>query len=147
MSFIQLEGNIKAGSTAANTSYAAEITSLLINRAVETITAPATFANATTDPNAGPETDSLTINFLGDPLTSSSFNNALWAAMDTDDKIMYFAATLNSSTTISATNPLFTCQIVVVDLDTGGDVAALRQQSKTYPIKAGTLVRATTGTI
>lgn len=147
MSFIQLEGNIKFGTTTAGTQYNSEITSLMINRAVETITAPATFANAITDPNAGPESDSLTINFLGDPLTASSFINALWEAMDTDEKILYWAATLNISTTVTATNPKYSGQIVVTDLDVGGDVAALRQQSKTYPIKAGTLLRETTGTI
>lgn len=144
---IQLEGNIKFGTTTAGTQYNSEITSLVINRTAEIITAPGTFANAITDPNAGVETQTLAVNFLGDPLSASSFINALWEAMETDEKILFWAATLTISTTVAATNPKYSGRIVVSDLDIGGDVGQLRQQSKTYPIKAGSLLRETTGTI
>lgn len=147
MSFVQLEGNIKFGSTTADTNYNASITSLVINRATDIITIPKTFANALTDSEAGGETQTLTINFLGDPLSASSFWAELWDAMDTDDKSLVFAATLNDSTTVSATNPKFSGTVIVAGLGTGGDPGALRTQSQTFPIKSGTLARTTTGSI
>ncbi len=147
MSFTQLEGNIKFGSTTADTSYNSSVTSLVITRATDIITVPKTFANALTDSIAGGETQTLTVNFLGDPLSASSFWAELWDAMDTDDKTLYFAGTLNDSTSVSATNPKFSGVVVVSSLDTGGQVGELRAQSQTFPIKAGTLARTTTGSI
>lgn len=143
MSFIQLEGNIKFGTTTAGTDYSSAITSLVINRTAEIITTPATFADATTDPHAGAETQTLDINFLSDPTSASSFWSLLYDAMDTDTKILYWSATLTASTTVSATNPQFSGQIVVSQLGTGGTVGQNREQSASYPIKAGTLAKAT----
>lgn len=143
----QLEGNIKFGTTAANTSFSAEITSLKVVRARNLVEVPATFFNAEPDQVAGTTSNMLEITFLGDPSAASTFWSMLYDAVDADLAELYWAATLASSVTVSATNPKFSGVAVIAGLETGAEVGTVRLQSQVFPIKAGTLAKATTGTI
>lgn len=144
MSFIQLEGYAKFGPVGGPlVEYNASVTSLVINRTRNTIDVPATWANATQDSKAGSRMEMLTLNFLSDPTSASSFWAELWDAIDTDDGELDFECNMVDAAT-SVSNPKFSGTIVVTGVDTGGQAGELRSQSVTFPIKAGTLVKTTT---
>jgi hypothetical protein len=130
--FIQLEGTIKIGPTGSLVDYSAAITSLTITKTRQLVTRPATFADARETQHAGPESDTITINFLNDE-AASGFWVELWDAINTDSAELDFDA-LYKPGAVGASNPRYTGRFVVAQLDQGGDVGALAQQRQTYPV-------------
>lgn len=128
MSDIQLEGSL----TIDGNDVSALVHSFVIHRTRSSVTVPPTLANRREVTKAGALVESVTINFH-----SSTAATSLWAdvydAIDTDDAEISLVGTLNPGDR-GPDNPEFTFDAVVLGVDTGADVGALRQQSITLPI-------------
>jgi hypothetical protein len=93
----------------------------------------------------GLETSSVTIEFLNDTATSSVLAT-LQAAWGTNVTVNLVQTKGNPTTTISATNPLYTMTCLVNNTtDINGAVGDLSTQSVTWNV-SGVVVVATTGT-
>lgn len=139
---IQLEGTIELGPVGESlTDFSDDITSLVIVRGREQVPRQPTFGNAQRIQGAGAREDQVTINFLHDTAASNVWSQ-LWDALDTDDSVLEFSATLKDEA-VSATNPEFTGKIVVTGLETGGEVGTRNNQSQTY--SAFDIVKSTGG--
>lgn len=140
--FIQLEGSLKFGLVTASTEYGSAVTSINIALGRNLIEVPATYANSQQSQAAGSRTQEMSITFLADPTAAASFWSELYAAYLTATGELKFEGTQEVGA-VSATNPKWAGTIIVTGLDVFGEVGGLRQQTQTYPIKAGTLVRTT----
>lgn len=140
--YIQLEGSAKFGPVGGPlVDYSNQITNCVINRTRATVSSPATWGDVTTDVNAGARTETLTINFLTS-VAAASFWAELWDALDTDSGELDFEIRL-SDAAVGADNPEFSGTLVTTGVDTGGQAGEIRSQSQTFPIKRGTLEKAT----
>lgn len=141
--FIQLEGHIKLGPVGGPlTDYSAEITKLVIKRTRTSVTIPATWADAEESEAAGARKNSMDIEFLT-ATTAASVWAELWDALDTDDAELDFEAT-QSTDAVGGDNPKWSGTIVVMSAETGGTAGTIRTQAQSFPIKKGTLEKATT---
>lgn len=140
MSDIQLTGNLYIGTVtteqlaASGTDYSASISSMVIKRTRTAVTVPPTLANIRETEKAGALKEMLEINFFSG-VDAASVWAELYDAIDTDSATLQFKGNLNSGPT-GPDNPEFSGSIVVLGVDTGADVGALRAQTQTFPITA-----------
>jgi hypothetical protein len=130
MSEIQLKGNLSIGGT----DVSAFVSSMIIKRERVSVTVPPTLGNIREVQKAGALKEALEITFF-----SSTAAASLWAdlydALDTDSAELAFVGNLSDAAT-GPDNPEFSGTIVVLGVDSGAAVGALREQSQTYPITA-----------
>ena len=136
----QLKGNIKmavAGSAVADV--AAYVSSMVLNTARASITVPAVLSTAQSSVVAGERSQSMTIRFHSD-VTAAAFWARLYSIIITDDSVADWEANWETGAT-TADNPKFSGTkatnngLVLLSLDLGADVGALRQQTITLPLQ------------
>jgi hypothetical protein len=142
MSLTQLKGNLMMGVITADTDVSAWVTRLTVQRLRESIAIPGTLATGQASVAAGAESDNLIIDFFSDLSAEAPFDLFEQAIESATSELM-FEGTLDPGA-VSATNPMYSGTAVILGLDIGGTVGQLRSQSQTFPIKAGTLTKATT---
>lgn len=128
MSEIQLTGSLTINSVDVSD----QVSSFVIKRTRNAVTVPATFGLNTESEAAGALKESIEIRFFSS-LSAASFWADLYDAIDTTTAELTFSGTLDDGA-VGADNPSFTGTMVVLGIDTGADVASLREQSQTYPI-------------
>lgn len=116
----------------------AGVSSLVVNRSRATVAVPASFAELEEGVLAGSRSATLTVNFFNDWSTTSAWRK-LNDAYETDSGEMEFSAVMLEGVAVGPTNPVIYGVAIVNDLDIGGTVNEFGQQSKTFPIKPGTL--------
>lgn len=143
MGFIQLRGNLTVGpaTTGAPSFDVADwVSEFRITSTRESVTIPATLGLEMSTA-AGARSDSMTITFHSD-VDAAGFWAFLYDIIETDSSEMKFAGNFNDGVT-SADNPEFSGTVVLLSLDSGNTVGALRQQTLTMPVVAGTLTEST----
>jgi len=136
----QLKFNLKAcvgGGTLENVMQFISMYKIVTQR--ESITVPATGATGRKSTSAGVKSEQVQLTFH-----SSNKAEEFWAmayeVINTDSAEMDFAGTMNDDV-ISDDNPQWSGTAVLLSLDTGTDVGALRQQTITLDVTdAGTTV-------
>jgi hypothetical protein len=128
MSDIQLKGALTIGGI----NVADQCSSFVIKTERNAVTVPASLSNIREVQKAGSKKLALEINFWS-TMAAADFWAELWDAVDTDSAELTFAGKLNDAA-LSADNPEYGGTIVVLALETGGEVGSLREQSQTYPI-------------
>ena len=136
---LQLKGNLMLGPITADTDVSAYVTAMTIKRSRTSIGIPATLATGEDSEAAGAGKTVIELAFFSD-FSADSIWDVLNAALDTPASELLFEGTLEEGV-VSATNPKWTGTLIVMGVDTGGVVGALRSQSVTYPVKQGTLVK------
>lgn len=136
MSDVQLTGELSLGGT----DFSDSIHSMIIRRTRTAVTRPPTLGNLRETQAAGALVEMLEINFSSS-LAAASVWADLYDAIDTDSAELTFAGLLNPGS-VGADNPEFSGTIVILGVDTGADVGALRQQTQTYPITAAGVAKA-----
>lgn len=136
----QLKGNLKLGVVTADIDVSASVTSMTIKKSRESITVPATLATGKATQVAGAGSETLDIVFHSS-MAAASLWAMLYDAMDTDTAELKFEGTLDEGL-VGADNPKFSGTIVILGVDTGGAVGALRQQTQSYPITAAGITKA-----
>ena len=142
LEYIQLEGYLKFGLVTATTDFGAQIPSLTLNMTRKKIALPATYGFATESEAAGARMNSVTINFFADPTETASLWSMFYSAFITTSSELQWEG-LQEAAVVSTTNPKWNGTLIVTDLQAFGPAGELRQNSVTFPIKAGTLIRAT----
>lgn len=137
MSEIQLTGSLTINSV----DVAANVSSFVIKRQRNAVTVPATLGELREYQKAGALTEMIEINFFSD-MAATSFWADLYDAIDTDSAELTFSGTLNAGA-VGVDNPSFSGSFVVMGVDTGASVGALREQSQTYPITVAGITKAT----
>jgi hypothetical protein len=136
----QLKGNLKmsvAGVAVADVS--AYVSSMVLNTARASISVPAVLSTAQSSTVAGETSQSLTIRFHSG-LLASQFWARLYAIITSADATADWEATWEEGV-VSADNPKFSGTAatgnaaVLLSLDLGADVGALRQQTITLPLQ------------
>lgn len=128
MSEIQLKGALTIGGV----NVGDQCSSFIIRTERNSVTVPANLSNIRETEKAGSKKLSLQINFWS-TMAAADFWAELWDAIDTDDATLAFTGKMNDAA-LSADNPEYSGNIVVLAVETGGEVGALRAQSQTYPI-------------
>jgi len=144
MTMTQLTGNLKMGVAPGPpaTDISQWVTKLIIQRTRDTVDIHAVLSTGIASVAAGAEHDFLIIDFFSD-LTASAPFSLFETAIMTPTAELLFTGTLDPGVP-SPTNPSWTGTAIILGIDIGGEVGALRGQSQTFPIKGGTLVKATT---
>ena len=138
--WVQTTGSVKFGPAAGTlTDYSASVTSLSFEQEADEQTIPATFASGEVGYEPGPKVRRMAINFLTESIPTGLYDE-FETAFEGGTSV-FFETTFKTGA-VSATNPKFTGEIVIDSLSLGGTRADIRQQSRTYRIKAGTFVRA-----
>lgn len=137
MSEIQLTGSLTINSVDVSSS----VSSFVIRRERSAVTVPACLGNITEYEAAGALKESIEINFFSSH-AATSFWADLYDAIDTDTAELSFSGTLDAGA-VGTDNPSFTGTLVVLGVDTGGTVGALREQSQTFPITSAGITKAT----
>jgi hypothetical protein len=143
MSVTQLKGNLTMGlADPADIDISAWVTRLTVQRLRESIAIPGTLATGQASVAAGAETDNLIVDFFSDFTADAPFDLFEDAIMTANSEL-WFSGTLDPGAT-SPTNPMYSGVAILLGIDIGGTVGQLRTQSQVLPIKAGTLIKATT---
>jgi len=143
MSVTQLKGNLTMGlDDPADIDISAWVTRMTIQRLRESIAIPGTLATGQASVAAGAETDNLIIDFFSD-LTADAPFDLFELAIQTPTSELWFSGTLDPAP-VGPENPRYSGVAILLGVDLGGTVGQLRTQSQTLPIKAGTLIKATT---
>jgi hypothetical protein len=133
MSTIQLGGNLQLGPVGGPlVDYSDYISQMIITTTREGINTPPTLGKPRGSVRPGAISETLEIQFHSD-MAATSVWAELWDAIYTDDAELDFAGNLEEGAT-SVSNPHFVGTIVVMALNTGGQVGQLRQQSQTWPV-------------
>jgi hypothetical protein len=136
----QLKGNLKmaiSGQAVADVS--AYVSSMVLNTARASITVPAVLSTAQSSTLAGETSQSLTIRFHSD-ITAAAFWARLYSIVTSADATADWEANWEEGAT-SPDNPKFSGTAatdnaaVLLSLDLGADVGALRQQTVTLPLQ------------
>ena len=98
------------------------------------IAVPATLGTGFKSVAAGALSESLGIAFHSSTAAASVWAE-LYDAIDTDTGVLYFEGTLNPGV-VSADNPKWSGNIVILALNSGGTVSKLREQKQTFPLTA-----------
>lgn len=130
MSDVQLTGSLTIGGLDVATT----VSSIVIKRTRNSVTVPATLGNIRETQKAGALQEAVEINFFSS-LAAASLWADLYDAIDTDTAELAFTGRMNAGA-VGADNPTFSGTFVVLGVDTGADVGALREQSQTYPVTA-----------
>jgi hypothetical protein len=138
---LQLRGNLMMGVAAADTDISEWVTKLVITRTRENIAVPATLATGVASVAAGAESDTLNIDFFSDLSADAPFDLFEQALLTPTSELM-FEGTLDPGA-VGPTNPKYSGTAIILGLDIGGTVGQLRTQTQGYPVKAGTLTKAT----
>jgi hypothetical protein len=128
MSDIQLKGALTIGGI----NVGDQCSSFVIKTERNSVTVPGTLTNIREVQKAGAKKLSLVINFWS-TMAAADFWAELWDAIDSNSGELAFTGKMNDAA-LSADNPEYSGNIVVLALDTGGEVGTLRAQSQTYPI-------------
>jgi len=142
MSLTQLKGNLMMGVDAADVDISAWVTRLTVQRLRESIAIPGTLATGQASVAAGAETDNVIVDFFSDLSAEAPFD-LFEQAITSPNSELLFEGTLDPGP-VGPENPKYSGTAVILGLDIGGTVGQLRTQSQTFPIRAGTLVKATT---
>ena len=129
MTDVQLTGSLTIDSLDVS-SY---VSRFVIRRERDAVTIPPTFGNLAESEAAGVLREMLVLEFFS-PMTAGQFWAKLYTAIGTDAATVTFSGCRLNSGVVGANNPNFAGSIVIMALDTGTDVGALRQQTQTYPI-------------
>lgn len=136
---IQLEGDIKfatvdpvTGEPDAFTAYNDEIAALVINRTRNTVDRKPTYGDARTIKRAADLVETVKVNFVGDETNVDGIWKLVWDALETAPCILAFQAVYKPGA-VSATNPVFTGFVTVVDVDAGAPAGETKWLSKTWP--------------
>lgn len=137
---VQLKGNLKAsvgGEPLADMSAFVSMLKIVTQR--ESITKPGTLATGRKSTAAGMISEQLQITFHSS-IKAAEFWALAYEVINTDTAEMDFAGTLTDDI-ISADNPQWSGTAVLLSLDSGTDVGALREQTITLEVTAaGTTV-------
>jgi hypothetical protein len=136
MSDIQLTGSLTINSV----DVAAYVSSFVIKRERTSVSVPATLGNLREVEKAGALREAIEIRFFSS-LAATSLWAELYDAIDTDTAELTFSGRLEDGD-VGSDNPEFSGTMVVLGVDTGADVASLREQSQTYPITADGVTKA-----
>jgi len=128
MSDIQLRGALTIGGIVVGD----QCSSFVIKTERNSVTVPPNLANIREVQKAGAKKLALEINFWS-TMAAADFWAELYDALDTDDAELSFVGKMNAGD-IGADNPEYSGNIVVLSVDTGGEVGSLREQSTTFPI-------------
>jgi hypothetical protein len=137
MSEIQLKGSLTINSV----DVAAYVSSFVIKRERTSVSVPATLGNLREVEKAGALREAIEIRFFSS-LAATSLWAELYDAIDTDTAELSFSGRLEDAV-VGTDNPEFSGTMVVLGVDTGADVASLREQSQTYPITSAGVTKAT----
>jgi hypothetical protein len=137
MSDIQLTGSLTIDSVDV-TDY---VSKFVIKRERSAVTIPATFGNIIESEGAGVLKEMIEITFFS-PMTAGMLWAELYTAINTDSAELTFSGVRFQDAVIGGDNPQFSGTFVVMGLDTGADVGALRQQTQTYPITSAGVTKA-----
>jgi len=107
------------------------ITQFKVRASVDTVEVPATLATPK-GTRPGPASYEIEIGYLAGDGSAELFT-MLWTAITSGTKLLYFAGKMED-TAISATNPEYQGQFVVVAAEIGGDAEGLSQSSGTFPL-------------
>jgi hypothetical protein len=136
----QLKGNFKlAVAGSAVVDVASYVSSMLLSTTRTSITVPAVLSTAQSSTVAGERSQSMTIRFHSD-ITAAAFWARLYSVIITDDSVADWEANWETGAT-SPDNPKFSGTkvlnngLVLLSLDLGADVGALRQQTITLPLQ------------
>lgn len=136
----QTKGVAKFGPSAGSlVDYASAVTSVDLQFDASDVSIPATLAAGEKGTEPGSKARRLAINYLSESALASLYTE-FETAFEGDTPV-FFELTLKQGP-VSATNPKHTGQIVVDAVSIGGTRAEVRQQQRTYRIKAGTYARA-----
>ncbi len=105
----------------------------------ETVTLPVTLGTDEEDYEGGAIERNLTLGFFT-ALSANSMHEKLRTAFEGTGEVTFDV--LLEGLTVGTSNPRRVGTILINSLNTGGEVGALRQQSKSYRIKPGTYVKA-----
>lgn len=142
-SFIQIEGSVKFGPVGgALVEYGDAISSCVIVTTRDQVAIPGTFGNRQASAAAGGTTREVQLTFMS-ATAASSFFAELEDAIESDDAELDFEFIKNDAA-VGVDNKKYSGTVIVTSLENGGEVGGLRQQSQTWPIKAGTYTPSTT---
>ena len=114
------------------TDFSDELAALVIKRSRNTVDRKPTYGDARTIKRAADLVEQVTVNYLGDITAASGFWSMVWEALETAPCNLAFKATYKEGA-VSATNPMFTGFVTVVDVEAGAPAAGSNWQSKTWP--------------
>lgn len=136
---IQLKGNLTANLAGVLPliDVAEYVSEFRIGTQRASVTLPANLKYGTSGVAAGERSDALTIAFYSGQ-HAADFWALLYSIISSDASEMDFSGNLEQAAT-SANNRRWFGKATLLSLDTGGVVGALRQQTLTLPIVAGTL--------
>ena len=140
---IQLGGTIYLGPTSGSkVDFSDNISQMTVNFQRETVTVPPTFGLPRASESAGPEKATVTIEFFSTQAAAAVWHE-LYDAIKTDSAELYFEGIYNDAA-VGADNERWSGTLVVTDLDLAPvAVGSLRMQSKSYPVTAAGVTRAT----
>lgn len=138
MSDIQLTGSLEINTTDVSDF----VHTLTIKRTRASVTVPPRFGNIREVTKAGALLEALEIRFHSSMAASSLWAD-LYDAIDTDTAELPFSGLLFDNAPMGPDNPEYSGTFVVLGIDTGVDVGALRLQTQTYPITAAGITRTT----
>jgi hypothetical protein len=139
---IQLGGTIKLGTSSGTAvDYSSSISQLTIHFSRDTVEIPATFGLPIKSQSAGPENNTVEIEFYS-ATTAASVWHEVYNAFKTSTANLYFEGLYNSAAA-GADNERWSGFCVITSIDTPGAVGDLRQQTVTYPITPAGVTRAT----
>lgn len=131
--------NANVASTAATGTvglyFSPELTQVEFEFTKETLTIKPTFATDDEDYESGAIERNLTLGFYA-AFSANSLHERLRSTFEGTGEVTFDA--LLEGSVVGTNNPRRTGTIIINSLSTGGQVAALREQSKTYRIKPGT---------
>jgi len=139
MSDIQLTGSL----TIDSLDVSEYVSKFVIKRERNAVTVPATFGKLVESEAAGALKESLEIEFFS-PMTAGQMWAKLYTAINTDTAEVTFTGCRMNTGAQGPNNPTFSGSIVIMALDTGAEVGALRQQTQTYPITAAGVTKVAT---
>jgi hypothetical protein len=133
--FVQDRATVMLGPDAGSlTDYTCAIRSFVINDARATVVKAPTFSNPFTEQKAASQSNTVTIDFLSEFVTSSGLWSELLTALSTRTAELYFEWTPTDDV-VSASNPKRTGYLVVTDVDSGMAVGQPLRQVKTFPAR------------
>jgi hypothetical protein len=135
--WVQGKGIAEFGPTGALVDYSDQITNVTFTHSAQEVEIPATYATGETDNEIGAKTHTMQVDFL-DGIAAADFSAELYDAYDTNDGEVDFDIVFDADVAVGVNNKRYTGTLVVTNLTHGGAVGAVRTQSQTYRIKAGT---------
>lgn len=139
--WVQGKGVAKFGPTGSLVDYSDQITNVTFTHSAQEVEIPATYATGETDNELGSKTRTVQVDFL-DGIAAADFSQELMDAFDVTDGEVDFDIVFDADVAVGVNNKRYTGTLVVTTLTHGGAVGAVRTQSQTYRVKAGTYLAA-----